>query len=369
MATTHWINDNPYFINNIPEGQSPILQEKWYTSLRNGTQLITPDTGYQGMTLVHLDNMIRIPSPDLSPLETTITTNTTIHCTPPTNKDGFSDATIITNVLPNLTSITTTLTTNTTLTINTPTGFDGISLVNIETDIPIPNTELTTITDTITTNTTLTYTPPDGYIGLASLNLTVDVPTPTINLQTITDSITTNTSIRYSPSFGYNGIAYLDLTINVPQNPTPSSGITINGYITHEPHSAVWIYHTLTFSNYYTLGSSIMPDSYKLFISDLYDYDQPSSLVVIHHTKTPSSGIVNNSGWYIDCDYDNVWLVYYPDSRGSDTIIPNTDPFITHMTGIPLYKNNATPDTQICLEKQNWQTLYLRAEPNHFPSN
>ena len=76
-------------------GSGSNLQNKSVTVTTNGTQNITPDTGYDGLSKVELTTNVQ---PDLESKSITITENTTTTITPSQDKDGISSVTVVTNV-------------------------------------------------------------------------------------------------------------------------------------------------------------------------------------------------------------------------------------------------------------------------------
>ena len=76
-------------------GGTPNLQSKNVTVTDNGTQNITADSGYDGLSNVGITANVQ---PDLETKSITITENTTTTITPTQGKDGLSSVSVTTNV-------------------------------------------------------------------------------------------------------------------------------------------------------------------------------------------------------------------------------------------------------------------------------
>ncbi len=76
-------------------GSTPNLQNKSVTINENGTQNVSADAGFDGLSNVGITTNVQ---PDLETKSVTITENTTTTITPTSGKDGLSSVEVITNV-------------------------------------------------------------------------------------------------------------------------------------------------------------------------------------------------------------------------------------------------------------------------------
>lgn len=108
------------------------LQNKDVTVNANGTQNITADNGYDGLSKVALTTNVQ---PTLQTKNVSVSSNGSTTVTKDNGYDGLQQVNITTNVQPNLQSKSETITTNTTTTITADTGYDGLSSVAVTTNV------------------------------------------------------------------------------------------------------------------------------------------------------------------------------------------------------------------------------------------
>ena len=160
--------DFPAEIESIPQAIASELQEKSTTITSNGTTIITPDEGF----------------------------------------DGISSATITTNVQPSLQDKSTTLTSTSATSITPDSGYYGLSKVTV-------TPKLQAKTANCTSTSAVTLTPDSGYSGLSSAKVTPVTETRTHN-------VTANGSSSISVNSGKVGMTKVTVNTNVPKGPTTS---------------------------------------------------------------------------------------------------------------------------------------------------
>ena len=82
---------------NVPSSAPANLQDKDIEITENGTQNVSADAGYDGLSNVGITTNIQ---PNLESKSVTITSNTTTTVTPTQGKDGLSSVEVTTNVIP-----------------------------------------------------------------------------------------------------------------------------------------------------------------------------------------------------------------------------------------------------------------------------
>jgi hypothetical protein len=113
-------------------GSSTLQNDKEVTVTSNGTSVITPDSGYDGVKKVSLTTNVQ---PNLESKSVTISSNTTTNITPTSGKDGLSSVSVTTNVQPNLQTKNLTIDENGTITVTPDSGYDGIGSIVITTNV------------------------------------------------------------------------------------------------------------------------------------------------------------------------------------------------------------------------------------------
>lgn len=108
------------------------LQNKSVTVTSNGSQDITADSGYDGLSKVALTTNVQ---PTLQTKSVTISSNGSTTVTKDSGYDGMTEVNITTNVSPNNQTKNITITENTTTTVTPDANYDGLSQVEITTNV------------------------------------------------------------------------------------------------------------------------------------------------------------------------------------------------------------------------------------------
>ena len=225
----------PIFSDYYNNGLGPIENNKSLTISQNGTQTLTPSSGYSAVKSVNITTNVpqSVNANIESQVTRTLTSNGDYVITPTEGYDGIEQAEITVEVppnSPNLENKTLTITQNGTQTVTPTSGYDGLGQVIINSEVPIPVFRVENKTQTITSNGTTTLTPTSGYDGLGQVTTTVNV---TPNLQTnISKQYHYNGTYMIRPSTGYDGIneARVVVDVDIPDVTQISNySITSNG--------------------------------------------------------------------------------------------------------------------------------------------
>lgn len=209
-----------------PEPEPQItLQEKTITNTENGQSIVTPDTGYNGLSQVTINTNVPAHTSVLQSKSETISTNTTTTISPDQGYDGLSSVSITTQVPQPVLKANqnfTALQNNTTYEITPDTGYDAMQKVTVNTNI---QTNLQSKSQTITSNTTTTITPDNGYDGLSSVSITTQVPTTQSSIQISSIAIELVKDLQTPVSFE---IPFSDFTAGTNPDLTDKCSIWIN---------------------------------------------------------------------------------------------------------------------------------------------
>jgi len=191
-------------------GSTPTLQSKDVTITSNGTQTVTPDSGYDGLSDVDITTDVQ---PTLQNKNVTINSNTTTSISADSNYDGLDTVSVTTNVQPDLESKSVTITENTTTTITPTSGKDGLSSVSVTTNVSGGGG--------IITGDIVSKEIANGSISSGDF--------VTGNVLTIEDRL--NNSLNYSLPYNVNGVNMNNLLDNDDNTYATITGSTVNSRI------------------------------------------------------------------------------------------------------------------------------------------
>lgn len=216
-------------------GNANNQRNKPVTVNENGTTIVNPDSGYDGMEKVTLTVEVE---PSLESKDYSITANGSTTITPSEGVDGISGGTITVNVQPELESKNYNITGNGSTSITPTSGKDGISGGTITVNVQPP---LQGISTAVTNNGTITYSPDSEHYGLSGVTVTTNVHIPEI--QTKNYNITANGSTAISPDSPYEGISGGTITVAVPgpELEEKAYSITANGTTAITPSTGKYI--------------------------------------------------------------------------------------------------------------------------------
>ena len=205
-----YFSDCDYFPVADLNGSAKPEQAKTINVTANGTQTVTPDSGYALSSVTVNTN---VPSTPTQTKEVDISQNGETTISP---DSGYTLSSVAINVNVPAPAVETqeksvTITQNGASEVTPDTG-KYLSKVSITTNVEGEATPTQEKTQEITSNTTTVITPDEGY-ALSSVTVVTDIPaTPT---QTKTVDITSNGQTTVLPDAGYN-LSGVTVNVNVP---------------------------------------------------------------------------------------------------------------------------------------------------------
>lgn len=199
--------DYDSYVNQIQTATTPTLQHKTYEISKNGTTVIAPDFGFDGIS----GGAIVVDVPSAPKLQTKIATENGL-VQPDADYDGLSSVyvNVETGSTAKLETKDFTITQNGETQIVPSAGFDGISGGTISVNVA---SKLQKKDFTITENGKTNIYPPAGYDGISGGSITVNVPPPA--LQTRTVNITKNGTFTINPTGDFYGMDSAVIVVNV----------------------------------------------------------------------------------------------------------------------------------------------------------
>lgn len=278
-------NVNPVAINSTSKtvenlSKSIKLQDKTVEIDSNGQEIVTADSGYDGLGKVTINT--DVPTKPEEVLTETITENG-LKTFNPTSGSVFSSASITVNVPEKKIEAEKTVNiTENKETVITPTPDNaGIARVVVTTNVPQPTLEENK-TQTISSNSVVEVTPSAGNDGMKKATITVNVPEKKIEANK-TQSIVTNGETVITPTAGNDGMAKVTVNVNVPSRE-----------YTFENGDNLWGIGKIKVCNNTYYAKNVMVDGVKVTTESNKGYFE-SNKVGIYNLSVDSIRIFGNS--------------------------------------------------------------------------